>query len=34
MRNTLSAATLESKFPILAVEHECILSKDADITVV
>ena len=33
MRNTLSAATLESKFPILAVEHDCILSKDADITV-
>ncbi len=33
MRNTLKAATLESKFPILAVEHDCILSKDADITV-
>lgn len=33
MRNTLSAATLESKFPLLAVEHDCILSKDADITV-
>lgn len=33
MRNILSAATLESKFPILAVEHDCILSKDADITV-
>lgn len=33
MRNTLRAATLESKFPILAVEHDCILSKDADITV-
>lgn len=32
MRNTLKAATLESKFPILAVEHDCILSKDADIT--
>ncbi len=33
MRNTLKAATLESKFPLLAVEHDCILSKDADITV-
>ena len=25
-------ATLESKFPLLAVENNCILSKDADIT--
>lgn len=33
MRNVLKAATLESKFPLLAVEHDCILSKDADITV-
>ena len=33
MRNILKAATLESKFPILAVEHDCIVSKDADITV-
>lgn len=33
MRNTLKAATLESKFPLLAVEHGCIVSKDADITV-
>ncbi|NDV70395.1 TraG family conjugative transposon ATPase [Dysgonomonas sp. 25] len=33
MRNTLKAATLESKFPLLAVEYDCILSKDADITV-
>jgi conjugation system TraG family ATPase len=32
MRNTLKAATLESKFPLLAVEYDCILSKDADIT--
>jgi conjugation system TraG family ATPase len=32
MRNTLKAATLESKFPLLAVEHDCIISKDADIT--
>ena len=33
MRNVLKAATLESKFPLLAVEEGCILSKDADITV-
>ncbi|MBK5720206.1 TraG family conjugative transposon ATPase [Dysgonomonas sp. Marseille-P4677] len=33
MRNTLKAATLESKFPLLAVEHDCIISKDADITI-
>ena len=31
MRNTLKAATLERKFPVLAVEEGCILSKDADI---
>jgi conjugation system TraG family ATPase len=29
----MKAATLESKFPILAVENGCIISKDADITV-
>jgi conjugation system TraG family ATPase len=33
MRNVLKAATLESKFPLLAVENGCILSKDADVTV-
>ncbi|KAA6300748.1 MAG: Type IV secretion system protein virB4 [Candidatus Ordinivivax streblomastigis] len=33
MRNILKAATLESKFPLLRVEHDCIVSKDADITV-
>ena len=32
MRNILKASTLESKFPLLAVEQGCILSKDADIT--
>lgn len=32
MRNVLKATTLESKFPLLAVEHDCIISKDADIT--
>jgi conjugation system TraG family ATPase len=33
MRNQFKASTLESKFPLLAVEHDCILSKDADLTV-
>lgn len=33
MRNTYKAATLESKFPLLSVEHDVIVSKDADITV-
>ncbi len=33
MRNTLKATTLESKLPLLAVEHGCIISKDADVTV-
>jgi len=33
MRNTSKAATLESKFPLLAIENNCIISKDADVTV-
>ncbi|HML65227.1 MAG TPA: TraG family conjugative transposon ATPase [Dysgonomonas sp.] len=33
MRNILKAATLESKFPLLSVEQDCIISKDADLTV-
>ena len=33
MRSLFKAATLESKFPLLAVEHDCIISKEADITV-
>lgn len=33
MYSTLKTATLENKFPILSVENECIISKDADITV-
>ncbi len=33
MRNTLKAATLESRFPLLAVEQGCIISKDAGITI-
>ena len=32
MINTAKSTTLESKFPLLAVENNCILSKDADIT--
>lgn len=33
MRNSSKAATLESKFPLLAIENDCIISKDADVTV-
>jgi hypothetical protein len=33
MRNKSKATTLESKFPLLAVENN-IISKDADITLV
>jgi len=33
IKNVMKAATLESRFPLLAVEHGCIISKDADITV-
>lgn len=33
MRNILKTTTLESKFPLLSVEHDCIVSKDADVTV-
>lgn len=32
MRNILKTSALERKFPLLAVEHDCIVSKDADIT--
>ncbi len=32
MRSMSKIATLESKFPLLAVEHNCIISKEADIT--
>ncbi|MFL9836758.1 TraG family conjugative transposon ATPase [Flavobacterium sp. ST-75] len=32
MRNVSRTTTLESRFPLLAVEQHCILSKDADIT--
>ena len=34
MRNVMKASTLESKLPLLAVENGCIISKDADVTVV
>lgn len=33
MRNTAKTTTLEKKFPLLAVENNCIISKEADITV-
>lgn len=33
MRNIAKVTTLENKFPLLSVEHDCIVSKDADITV-
>ncbi|WP_346238977.1 TraG family conjugative transposon ATPase [Niabella insulamsoli] len=33
MKNTSKITTLESKFPLLAVENNYIISKDADITV-
>lgn len=33
MRGTLKTSTLESKFPLLRVENNCIISKFADITV-
>lgn len=33
MRNMSKITTLERKFPLLAVEDNCILSKEADITV-
>ena len=32
MKKVMNATTLESRFPLLAVEHGCIISKDADIT--
>ena len=33
MRSVLKACDLEDRFPILAVENNCIVSKDADIAV-
>ena len=33
MKNVMKAATLESKFPLLAVENGCVVSKEADVTV-
>lgn len=32
MRSIYNAATLDSKFPILAVENGCIITKSADVT--
>ena len=33
MSNTSKISTLEAKFPLLAVEHGCLVSKDADLTI-
>lgn len=33
MRNIAKMTTLENKFPLLAIEGDCIVSKEADITV-
>lgn len=33
MRNIRKKCELEEKFPLLAIENGCIVSKDADITV-
>jgi hypothetical protein len=33
MVSTLKKSTLEAKFPIMGVEHDCIISKEGDITV-
>ena len=33
MRNTSKISTLEAKFPLLAVENGCLVSKDADLTI-
>lgn len=33
MKSIFKTTTLENKFPLLAVEHDCIVSKEADITV-
>ena len=33
MRNTSKISTLEAKFPLLTVEHGCLVSKDADLTI-
>ena len=33
MRNQSKKSELESKFPLLAIEGDCIVSKDADVTV-
>ena len=34
MKNVMKTATLESKFPLLAVENGCIISKDADLSLI
>lgn len=32
MRNTAKATTFESRFPLMAIENHCIISKEGDIT--
>lgn len=32
MRNSSKTTTLESRFPLLALENNCIISKEGDIT--
>lgn len=34
MRNILKTATIENHLPLLAIENDCIVSKNADITAV
>lgn len=33
MRNISKTTTLESRFPLLAIENDCIISKEGDLTV-
>ena len=33
MKSILKKNTVEDKFPIMSVEHGCIVSKEADVTV-
>lgn len=32
MKSVLKTTTLERQFPLFSVEHGCIVSKDADVT--
>lgn len=33
MKSILKTTTLERQFPLFSVEHGCIVSKDADVTI-